>query len=89
MAASQSDVVRTSDETALLPVSLGTGVWIVALVTVGLTVGVAPVEGQVWWFAVTVIGTLSGAFGLVFLRWRRQRVTYSSTAAASECAPQP
>lgn len=74
MSGSQSGVVRTSDETALLPVSLGTAVWIVALVAVALTVGVTPVDGQVWWFAVTVIGSLSGLFGLVFLRWRRSRM---------------
>lgn len=62
-----------SDETAILPVALGTAVWLVALVTVGFVDGTAPVDGQVWWFAVTVIGSLTGVFGVLFLRWRRSR----------------
>lgn len=74
MSRSRSGVGHSSDETALLPVSLGTAVWLVALVAVALTIGVAPIDGQVWWFAVTVIGSLSGVFGLVFLRWRRSRL---------------
>ncbi len=64
----------TNDESALLPVALGTAVWLIALVAVTLLGDIAPVEGQVWWFAVTVIGSLSGLIGLLFLRWRVRRM---------------
>ena len=64
---------HASDENALLPVALGTIAWLGSLVYVTVVTGVEPVQGQVWWFAVTVIGSLSGIFGLVFLRWRMKR----------------
>jgi membrane protein DedA with SNARE-associated domain len=62
-----------SDDNAFLPVALGTIAWLASLVYVTAVTGVQPEEGQVWWFAVTVIGSLSGIFGLVFLRWRMKR----------------
>jgi membrane protein DedA with SNARE-associated domain len=62
-----------SDENAFLPVSVGTVAWLMSLVYVTSVIGVQPEEGEVWWFAVTVIGSLSGIFGLVFLKWRMRR----------------
>ena len=64
---------HASDENALLPVALGTIAWLASLVYVITVTGIEREQGQVWWFAVTVIGSLSGIFGLVFLRWRMKR----------------
>jgi hypothetical protein len=50
----------TNDETAILPVQIGTGI---AIVVTGI-----------WWFGVGLIASLSGIFGLVFLHWRAGRI---------------
>ena len=69
--------VRKSDQTAIPAVLIGTGLWLVALVVVGLTAGVMAPASGVWWFGVCVVGAASGLIGLVFLRWRRSRLIRS------------
>lgn len=67
----------TSDHTAIPAVIIGTSAWLIALVAVSVTSGVsAPLDG-VWWWAVCLVGSVSGLIGLVFLRWRRTRLLRS------------
>lgn len=65
---------RRSDATAIPAVLVGTGVWLLALAIVTLTVGVQVPDTGVWWWAVCLVGSASGLIGLVFLRWRRARM---------------
>lgn len=62
-----------SDEDALLPVSIGTGIWLVVLVALLLRKPSLDENGTGWWIAVALVGFVSGALGLVFLRWRARR----------------
>jgi hypothetical protein len=65
---------RVSDQTAIPAVLVGTAVWLVVLVVLTIAVGIdAPTTG-VWWWGVSVVGSVSGLIGLVFLRWRRSRL---------------
>ena len=70
--------VRESDEDALLPVSIGTGVWLVALVVLVALRGTLAENGTTWWIGVAIVGTVSGLLGLVFLRWRKGRASRRS-----------
>lgn len=72
-----SNAGSRSDRTAIPAVLVGTGVWIIALITVTFTVGIEVPEAGVWWWGVCLIGTVSGVLGLVFLRWRRARMLRS------------
>jgi|DEB0MinimDraft_6_1074348.scaffolds.fasta_scaffold01861_9 hypothetical protein len=68
---------RTSlspDETAIPAVATGTSLWVVAWVILSITSGVDQGASSVWWWAVAAVGTLTGAIGLVFFRWRRSRL---------------
>ena len=68
---------RTSlspDETAIPAVATGTILWVVAWVILSITSGVDQGASSVWWWAVAAVGTLTGAIGLVFFRWRRSRL---------------
>ena len=65
--------LQESDEDALLPVSIGTGVWIVALVALVIMRPTLDENGTTWWIGVAVVGVVSGVLGLVFLRWRKGR----------------
>lgn len=69
-----SSRMTASDQTAIPAVLVGTGAWLVALVVVSLTAGMAVPASGVWWFGVCVVGLGSGLIGLVFLRWRRSRL---------------
>ncbi len=62
-----------SDTDAILPVSIGTGVWLVVLV--GLVVAKPSLDenGTTWWIGVAAVGLVSGAGGVLFLRWRKRR----------------
>ena len=62
------------DETAIPAVATGTILWVVAWVIVSIRSGVDQGTSSVWWWAVAAAGTLSGAIGLVYLRWRRSRL---------------
>lgn len=65
--------LEESDTDAILPVSIGTAVWAVALVVLLLMRSTLEQNGTSWWIAVAAIGLLSGLIGLVFLRWRKGR----------------
>ena len=62
-----------SDADGLVPVAIGTGIWVIVLV--GLLVARPGLEeyGTTWWIGVAAVGTISGVIGLVFLRWRQRR----------------
>ena len=62
-----------SDEDAILPVSIGTGVWVVTLVILLLLKPRLDDAGTTWWILAAVVGVVTGIGGLVFLRWRRSR----------------
>ena len=69
----ESRVERT-DADALLPVTVGTGIWLVILI--GLLLRRPSVEdsGHGWWIGVAAVGFGLGLMGIVFLRWRRGRM---------------
>lgn len=69
--------LEESDTDAILPVSIGTAVWAVALVVLLLMRSTLEANGSTWWIAVAAIGLLSGLIGLVFLRWRKGRARRS------------
>ena len=62
------------DETAIPAVATGTILWAVAWVILSITSGVDQGTSSVWWWAVAAVGTLTGAIGLVYFRWRRSRL---------------
>jgi len=62
------------DETAVPAVATGTILWAVAWVILSITSGVDQGTSSVWWWAVAAVGTLTGAIGLVYFRWRRSRL---------------
>lgn len=64
---------RTSDEDAVLPVTIGTGVWLVALIVLVASKPVLDENGTGWWIAVALVGFVTGAGGVLFLRRRRAR----------------
>lgn len=64
----------SGDDTAIPAVTIGTFLWLVALIVVTINQGVdVPVTG-VWWWGACLIGLASGVIGLIFLRWRRSRM---------------
>ena len=62
------------DDTAIPAVATGTIFFVVAWVILSITPGVNQGTSSVWWWAVAAVGTLSGALGLVYFRWRRSRL---------------
>jgi membrane associated rhomboid family serine protease len=62
-----------SDEDAILPVAIGTVVWLVALVALVVMRPTLDENGTEWWIGVAAVGAVSGLLGLVFLRWRKGR----------------
>lgn len=69
-----------ADADAILPISIGTVVWAVLLV--GLLVARPTLEqnGTTWWIGAAAVGVVSGAGGVVFLRWRKRRALRRSAA---------
>ncbi len=63
-----------SDDDAILPVTLGTLVWAVILVVLLTQQSRLQEAGTGWWTGAAAVGVLSGALGVVFLRWRRGRM---------------
>lgn len=63
-----------SDDDAILPVSLGTAVWSVLLVVLLTQRARLEDAGTEWWISASAVGVVSGALGVVFLRWRRGRM---------------
>jgi hypothetical protein len=70
--------LRQSDSDAILPVSIGTGAWIVVLVGLLVAKPTLDANGTTWWIGAAVVGIVSGLGGLVFLRWRRGRMARRS-----------
>jgi H+/Cl- antiporter ClcA len=69
-----------ADEDAILPVSIGTVVWLLVLVGLLIQRSTLEVNDTSWWIGVAVIGVVSGVGGVIFLRWRkRRRLRRSST----------
>ena len=62
-----------SDADAILPVSIGTVVWTVLLVVLIIARPTLEENGTTWWIGAAAVGVVSGAGGVVFLRWRKQR----------------
>lgn len=71
--------LERSDSDALLPVSIGTIVWIVALVGLVIARPTLDANGMTWWIGAAAVGVVSGVGGVVFLRWRRRRGTSGVT----------
>ena len=67
-----------SDADAILPVAIGTGVWVVVLVVLLLVHGSLAENGTTWWIGAAAVGVVSGLGGLVFLRWRKRRAARRS-----------
>lgn len=78
--------LEQSDSDAILPVSVGTVVW--AVVLVGLLVARPTLDenGTTWWIGAAAVGVVSGAGGVIFLRWRRQRAARRAAAASASAA---
>lgn len=62
-----------ADHDAILPVAIGTGLWLVVLLVLVLRRDSLDAAGNGWWILAAAVGALSGALGLVFLFWRRTR----------------
>ncbi|MCF8531234.1 MAG: hypothetical protein K9G69_08100 [Candidatus Nanopelagicales bacterium] len=64
----------TNDESAILPVRIGTAVAIIATLVAALTQPISPADVDgVWWFGAGLVASISGVLGLVFLHRRAQR----------------
>ena len=53
-----------------MPVAIGTGVWFALLLVLLAMRGRLEESGTTWWIGAAAVGLISGALGLVFLRWR-------------------
>ncbi len=62
-------------------VATGTVVWTVLLVVCLLTREQLAAAGRGWWTGVCLAGALLGAVGLVFVRWRRDRIAARRAAS--------
>jgi hypothetical protein len=62
-----------SDEDAILPVSIGTLVWLVVLAGLLFQRSTLDANGTSWWIWTAVVGVVSGAGGVLFLTWRKRR----------------
>jgi len=73
--------LNESDEDAILPVSLGTGIWAVVLAVLLLNRSALESHGTTWWVGAAVVGVVSGLGGLVFLAWRKRRALRRAAGA--------
>lgn len=71
------DHLRQSDHDAILPVAIGTALWLVILVVLVAMRASLEENGTLWWMGAAAVGFVSGAVGLVFLRWRAGRMRRS------------
>jgi integral membrane sensor domain MASE1 len=69
-----------SDSDAILPVAIGTVVWAVLLVVLVVARPTLEENGTTWWIGAAAVGVVSGAGGVLFLRWRKQRAIRRSAA---------
>jgi hypothetical protein len=65
--------LRESDSDALLPVSIGTAIWAVALAALLIAKPALDENGTTWWIITALVGVITGLGGLVFLTWRKRR----------------
>jgi hypothetical protein len=65
--------VEQSDADAILPVSIGTAVWIAVLIALVIAKPTLEANGTTWWIGAAAVGVVSGLGGLVFLFWRKGR----------------
>lgn len=62
-------------------VATGTIVWVVLLVVCLLLRDQLSAAGRGWWTGVCLAGALLGVVGLVFVRWRRDRIAARRAAS--------
>lgn len=65
--------IEQSDADGILPVTIGTVLWAVALVVLVVVRERLAESGATWWIGAAAVGVISGVLGLVFLRWRKSR----------------
>ena len=70
-----------SDADAILPVSIGTVIWMVLLAGLLVAKPTLDANGTTWWIGAAAVGVVSGVGGVVFLRWRKRRTLRRSAAA--------
>ena len=63
---------RTDDD-AILPVAIGTLLWLVALIVLLTRKSSLEANGIGWWISVAAVGLVSGLGGVAFLVHRRKR----------------
>ena len=68
------NAISAADEDAVLPVTIGTAVWLIILVALIARKPVLDENGTGWWIGVAVAGFVTGAGGVLYLRWRRARL---------------
>jgi protein-S-isoprenylcysteine O-methyltransferase Ste14 len=66
-------LLEESDSDAILPVSIGTGVWLLVLVSLVVAKPSLDESGATWWIGAAAVGLISGAGGVLFLVWRKRR----------------
>ena len=70
--------LEQSDTDAILPVSIGTIVWSVLLIGLLAMRSTLDENGTTWWIGAAAVGVVSGAGGVLFLRWRKGRAARRS-----------
>jgi hypothetical protein len=71
-----------SDTDAILPVTLGTLAWTILLVVLLLLRSTLDERGTTWWIGAAAVGVVSGVGGILFLRWRKGRMSARSADPA-------
>jgi hypothetical protein len=72
------DLLAQSDRDAVLPVSIGTVAWLAVLIALIVARPALDDNGTTWWIGAAAVGVVSGAGGVLFLKWRRKRARPSS-----------
>jgi len=76
-------------DNAFLPVALGTACWLV-VGAVLLVIRDQPImQGRSWWLGVCAVGAISGAGGIVYLRFRRARDARRAARVRPQSDPSP
>lgn len=66
-------LLEKSDSDAILPVSIGTVVWLMVLLALVVAKPSLDESGTTWWIGAAAVGVVSGAGGVLFLMWRKRR----------------
>jgi protein-S-isoprenylcysteine O-methyltransferase Ste14 len=75
-----------SDSDGILPVSIGTIAWCIVLVGLLIARPALDESGTTWWIGAAAVGVVSGAGGVLFLRWRKQRAARRRAASPDAAA---